>query len=120
MKYKTESDLRKRFTEEEFAKKVDRREVEVDKYRAAWIARKVLDNVDILRGDHDPKPILETAHWIITFSNSEETRLGWAGSSYTGYDDKTFEAITDRLNRDGFTHILARHATVKVYTKAGR
>lgn len=120
MKYKTESDLRKRFTEEEFAKKVAKREAEVENYRAAWNVRRISDNIDIKKGLYDPEPVLETVHWIISYNNDEETRLGWAGGSYLGFDDETFDELTKYLNGKGFTYIYAKHATVLVYKKAGR
>jgi len=113
MKYRTKADLRKHFTAEQFAELEAKREELIEQFMINWKSyQRKIAPASLL--DRATKMELITAHWIISYGNSELTFLPWTSGSAFGFDDEHFEKLTKSLNADGMTYIKARHATVSV------
>ena len=114
MIYKTAQDLRRRFTEETFNNIINEREKRIDDSIKNW--KKQMNRrfpVVNLIGNAPIKTKLVTNHWVISSSNNEVTLIT-ALDSTVGYDDEIFDAYCKNRNKEGFTSINARHATVRI------
>lgn len=106
MKYRTNADLRRRFTPDVFDKMLSARMEEIEKEIAS-----------LREGAKNPKNLLtienkgteETYHFMIAYSNNEEMFISRAKD----LNDEDFFNRINNLAKKGYFQINARHCTIQ-------